>query len=108
MDELYTTLDRRPIPKNKIDDDDDRTEDMSLLREIAQETPHILPMIIDHHDRSIEVLREMMIKGGTDEGDFETMVKEFIQLIKKKLTDSQITMFNDTYVNDELDHLHLK
>ena len=108
MDELYTTLDRRPIPKNAIDDDDDRTEDMSLLREIAQATPHILPMLIDHHDRSIEVLREMMIKSGTDQGDFETMVKEFVQLIKKKLSDSQITLFNDTYVNDELDHLHFK
>jgi hypothetical protein len=107
MDELYASLDGRSI-LNKIDDgDDDKTEDMSLLREIAQETPHILPMVIEHHDRSIALLREMMIKGGTDDGDFETMVKEFIRLIEKKLADAQITLFNDAYVNVELDRLHL-
>ena len=94
MDDLYATLDQRPLSL-KIDDQGS-TEDMSLLREIAQETPHILPMMIENHRRSIELFREMMIKLASDEGDFESMVKEFIRLTEKKLSDAEITLFNDT------------
>ena len=65
-----------------------------LLHEIAQQNSHLLPMISNSNDRSMELFREIMINGDNGERDFKEMVEEFVQLIENKLSDAEMKMFD--------------
>jgi hypothetical protein len=71
-------------------------EDMGLLREIAQQNCHLLPMITNNNDdRSMELYRKIMIHDDdNNERDFKEMVEEFVRLIETKLSDTEVKMFD--------------
>lgn len=62
--------------------------------DINQQNLHLLPMITNSNDRSMELFHEIMINGDNGERDFKEMVEEFIHLIEHKLTDTEIKMFD--------------
>ncbi|CAF1254461.1 unnamed protein product [Rotaria sordida] len=89
IDDIYNTLDHT---KNSIKmNENPIKENFSLLNEIAQQNGHLLPMIINNQDHSIELTREII---NNSEQDFKDMVEEFIQLLEKKLSDTEMTIFD--------------
>jgi hypothetical protein len=70
-------------------------EDIGLLREIAQQNCHLLPMITNNNDHSMELYRKIMIDDDdNNERDFKEMVEEFVRLIEKQLSDTEVKMFD--------------
>jgi hypothetical protein len=76
-------------------------EDMGLLHEIAQHSLHLLPMITNSDDRSMELFRDIMINGDNGERDFKEMVEEFVQLIESKLSDTEMKMFDNRFEKED-------
>jgi hypothetical protein len=73
-------------------------DDIGLLNEIVQQNRHLVPMVTDHNERSIELYREIMMSGENGERDFKEMVNEFIQLIEKQLSNAEMQIFDIKYV----------
>lgn len=61
----------------------------------SQQNYHLLPLIKNSNDRSMELYREIMLNGDSSERDFKEMVEEFVELIEKKLSDAEFKMFDD-------------
>lgn len=54
----------------------------------------LLPMITNSNDRSMELFREIMIRGDNGERDFKEMVEEFLRLIETKLSNTETQVFD--------------
>ncbi|CAF1325050.1 unnamed protein product [Adineta steineri] len=80
------TLDRIKLSNNSIQ------EGMDLLREIAQQSCHLLPLITNNNnDHSMELYRNITNNGQ----DFKEIVNEFVHLIENKLSDAETKLFDD-------------
>lgn len=73
-------------------------ENLGLLYEIAQQAQHLLPLINNQQDDSMDLYRDIMINFDNGERDFKDMVDEFIQLIEQKLSTTENTLFDTKYV----------
>ncbi|UJR22318.1 hypothetical protein I4U23_025380 [Adineta vaga] len=62
---------------------------------MKQQNYHLLPLITNSNDRSMELYREIMLNGDSNDKDFKEMVNEFVQIIEKKLFDAEFKMFDD-------------
>ncbi|CAF3235710.1 unnamed protein product [Rotaria sp. Silwood2] len=89
IDDIYNTLDR--IQNFNQMDENPIKENINLLHEIVQQSHHLLPMIIKSQNHSMEFTRDII---NNSERDFKDMVKEFIQLIEKKLSDTEMAIFD--------------
>ncbi|CAF1530133.1 unnamed protein product, partial [Adineta ricciae] len=61
----------------------------------GQQNYHLLPLITNSNDRSMELYREIMLNGDSSKRDFKEMVEEFVELIEKKLSDAEFKIFDD-------------
>lgn len=83
-------------------EDEHVKEDIGRLREIAQQgsfqhSLHILPIVTNANDQSMDVFHEIMFNDDNRERDFKGMVEDLIQTIEKKLADAEYKMFDATY-----------
>lgn len=97
VDEAYATLSPRPSRLKTEETDDYLSEEMSLLREIAQETPHILPLLKNNDsDQSMKLVRQLIDDQGMDEKEIKVKIEGFLQLIEKKLSNGESHLFHAT------------
>ncbi|CAF4395488.1 unnamed protein product, partial [Rotaria magnacalcarata] len=88
IDDIYKTLDQAKMENNSA------KENLGLLYEIAQQTRHLLPLITNNQDHTMEFCREILINRHNGETDFKDMIDEFIQLIEQKLSDTEKILFD--------------
>lgn len=68
--------------------------DAGRSADVVTQNLHLLPIIRNSNDRSMELFREIMIHGDNGERDFKDMVEEFLRLIETKLSDTEAQVFD--------------
>ena len=92
-----------------MDDDAAHNDDgIGRLREIAQQASfqhslHMLPIVRQSADRSLDLLRDIMIHSDAGERTFKDMIDDFVRLIEKKLSDAEFKLFDAKYVRQVID-----